>query len=215
MAESRVSHYSATFGDRQDRQSRASARTSDVTTPNSRRSSLAYLRDTTRSRSLSPSRMTPTASTFEPPPVPPLPTSTVPANSETDASTVIYVHSTGALSNTALDASAAAAATRLDPKRGITNVPPSPSSPRFFGLKSPKATLGAATVDVDILLKDIPDEQEQEQEQHESNSVEAWQLLQVNQEAARKFDGMVEQHIESEKDRFKRIASRGKPSGTD
>lgn len=212
MAESRVSHYSTTFGDRtrdHERQSRASARSSDVTGPNSRRSSLAYLRDT-RSRSLSPSRGTPTAATFEPPPVPPLPVP-IPTGSDTEASTVIYVHSTGALSNTALDASSAAS--RLDPKRGITNAPPSPSSPRFFGLKSPKVVSGKlapATVDVDILLQDMQDEEEQQQEASSNTSVEAWQHSQIHQEAARKFDGMVEQHIESEKDRFKRIASRGK-----
>lgn len=161
---------------------------------------------------MSPSRGTPTTSTFEPPPVPPLPQS-VPTNGGTEVSTVIYVHSTGALSNTALDASTAAAAARLDPKRGITNAPPSPSSPRFFGIKSPKnastGKLAPATVDVDILLKDMVDEDDHSHEGSTNTSVEAWQHSQISQEAARKFDGMVEQHIESEKDRFRQIANRG------
>jgi len=218
MAESRVSHYSTTFGDRardSKRQSRASGRSSDATAPNSRRSSLAYLRDT-RSRSLSPSR-----ATFSPPPVPPLPTSSDTEGFST--STIIYVHPTGALSNTAIGNANVAAVSSIDsppsallnPKRGITNCPvsPSPPSPRFFGLKSPKGgpvnTLTAATLDIDILLNDTrPTE-----ELHQSDSnvtVSSWHHSQLHQEAARKFDGMVVQHIESEKDRFKRIASRGK-----
>jgi hypothetical protein len=137
-------------------------------------------------------------------------------------STIIYVHSTGALSNTALGNASVAAVSpidaspsaRLDPKRGITNCPtsPSPSSPRFFGLRSPKVgsprTLPAATVDVDIILNDVPTEETQNSDTNVT--VESWRHSQVHQEAARKFDGMVVQHIESEKDRFKRIASRGK-----
>lgn len=217
LAESRVSHYSTTFGDRRrdsNRQSRTSGRSSDVTAPNSRRSSLAYLRDT-RSRSLSPSR-----AAFTPPPVPPLPTCS--DTEGTSSSTVIYLHSTGALSNTALGNSSVATispvdtspSTRLNPKRGITNcpTPSNPPSPRFFGLKSPKAgsprMLPVATVDVDIILNDAPLEENQHSDTNVT--VESWRHAQVHQEAARKFDGMVVQHIESEKDRFKRIASRGK-----
>lgn len=41
-------------------------------------------------------------------------------------------------------------------------------------------------------------------------AVEQWRDTQAQQEEARKFDGMIVQHLESEKDRFRQIANRGR-----
>jgi hypothetical protein len=220
ISESRVSHYSDTFG---ERVGEPNARTS--VRPRSRSSSLAYLRgkSRSRSRSVSPSR----TNTSLPPPIPPLPTST---SSDTDGhGTVIYIHPKGGLSNSALGNPTSStvhlaspqdptSSPLLDPRRGITNcpVPSSPSSPRFLGLKSPKASI-PVPVDVQLLLDsgqlDAPDE-----EAYRSAGVsvaESWRDARAYQEDVKRFDGMLAQHIESEKDRFKQIASRGKTGKTD
>ncbi|KAG8805903.1 hypothetical protein FRC17_005280, partial [Serendipita sp. 399] len=184
----------------------------------SRRSSLAYLRRNSRSRSLSPSRGA--VASPVPPPVPPLP-----VGSDTDGhSTIIYVHSSGGLSNTALGRSTPTTVRQpspiesthsgaLDPRRGITNCPPAPSSPRFFGLISPKmasATL-PVTVDVDFGPGERgPVDDAEDAEKRKADAIESWRDAQAHQDEARKFEGMVVQHLESEKDRFRRIATRGR-----
>ncbi|PVF95857.1 hypothetical protein CPB86DRAFT_787658 [Serendipita vermifera] len=221
ISESHVSHYSNTFG---ERVGESNARTSVRT--RARSSSLAYLRgkSRSRSRSVSPSR---TNTSLPPPPIPPLPTT---ANSSTDGhGTVIYIHPKGGLSNSALGNPTSSSvhlaspqdptsSPLLDPRRGITNcpVPSSPSSPRFLGLKSPKTSV-PVPVDVQLLLDngqlDAPDE---EAYRYAGVSVaDSWRNAQAYQDEVRKFEGMVVQHIESEKDRFKQIAIRGRTEKTD
>lgn len=244
ISESHVSHYSATFGER-SRDPRTRSSTSQSA---SRRSSLAYLRGGSRSRSLSPSgsRVASAYSANDAPPVPPLPGHSGSDTEGRSTRTVVYVHPTGALSNTALGPSASAAAVHrtggssnghgsdvspyLDPKRGITNVPQpsSPASPRFFGFIPPtfmspksKALTLPATVDVDIIMAEAPvdptfeaagESKAKSDDSHGSkqDAVENWRNALVLDEEVRRFDGMVIQHIESEKDRFKKIATRGR-----
>ncbi|KAG8816980.1 hypothetical protein FRC19_011673 [Serendipita sp. 401] len=222
ISESLVSHYSATFGER-SRDSKAGTSTSFEQNSNtSRRSSLAYLRRNSRSRSLSPSRSA-IISPVLPPPVPPLPQS-----SDTEGnSTIIYIHPSGGLSNTVLGRSTPTTIRQpspiesthsapLDPRRGITNYPPAPPSPRFFGLISPKATSGPLPVTVDVEFRSHehdPVEGTQEGEVRKAENIaaiESWRDAQVHQDEARKFEGMIVQHLESEKDRFRRIAIRGR-----
>ncbi|CAG7851955.1 SubName: Full=Uncharacterized protein {ECO:0000313/EMBL:CCA66659.1} [Serendipita indica DSM 11827] len=216
ISESRVSHYSATFGERRrEPKSRAS---NDQGSSNS---SLAYLRCRSRSRSLSPSRRTSSSTTQQapPPPVPPLPSSDTEGHS-----TIIYVHPTGALSNSALGPTTPSTAKHhtpvdnspvptLDPRRGITNCPPiSPSSPRFFAFRSPKTVPQPLSVTVDVEpTNESPTPVDAATRRAEGiTAVEQWRDTQAQQEEARKFDGMIVQHLESEKDRFRQIANRGR-----
>jgi hypothetical protein len=80
---------------------------------------------------------------------------------------------------------------------------------------SPKLAARSLPLDVDVVLAkttpDAPSENTGRSPQVNSTcAIESWRDAQVSQEEARKFEGMLMQHIESEKDRFKRIASRGR-----
>ena len=212
ISESHVSHYSATFGERR--------RESKSRTSNDQGSSLAYLQSRSRSRSLSPSRRaSSTTQSAPPPPVPPLPSSDTEGHS-----TIVYVHPTGALSNSALGCTTpttirhpspidTSPAATLDPRRGITNCPPiSPSSPRFFPFRSPKNVPQTLSVTVDVeTTSDTPTHVDAATRAAEGvAAVEQWRDTQAHEEETRKFDGMVVQHLESEKDRFRQIAYRGR-----
>lgn len=221
FSESHVSHFSATFGERGRDSGTFGIDPSKRKSPARLTLSLGRV----RSRSMSPSRSS--APPQSPPPmVPPLPSAHRGSGSETeDQATVIYVHPTGALSNTAVSSftptavhlpSPQSSSPRLDPRRGITNTP-SPTTTGFFSAafkvtgKNQKPNGADIIMSVRVSESDAGGGDGDGGSSHHSHSVESWRDAQAQQARSRRFEGMLVQHIESEKDRFKQIAMHARP----